>query len=62
MAFLSLTRAASIYKWKAKYDGMNVSEAKRLTAFEDENARLKRMLGEAILDNVVLKNLLAKSL
>jgi putative transposase len=36
----------SIYKWKAKYGGMDVSEAKRLKAFEDENAKLKRMLAD----------------
>ncbi len=44
---------ASIYKWKAKYGGMEVSEAKRLKALEDENAKLKRMLADAMLDNVV---------
>ncbi len=46
---------ASIYKWKAKYGGLDVSEAKRLKALEDENAKLKR-----VLDNVVLKDLLGK--
>ena len=51
---------ASIYKWKAKYGGMEVSEAKRLKALEDENAKLKRMLAEAMLDNVALKDLLGK--
>lgn len=51
---------ASIYKWKAKYGGMDVSEAKRLKALEDENAKLKRMLADAMLDNVALKNLLGK--
>ena len=51
---------ASIYKWKAKYGGMDVSEAKRLKALEDENAKLKRMLAEAMLDNVALKDLLGK--
>ena len=51
---------ASIYKWKAKYGGMEVSEAKRLRALEDENAKLKRMLAEAMLDNVALKDLLGK--
>ncbi|MBS1164781.1 MAG: family transposase [Proteobacteria bacterium] len=48
---------ASIYKWKAKYGGMDVSDAKRLKALEDENAKLKRMLAEAMLDNVALKGL-----
>ncbi len=51
---------ASIYKWKAKYGGMDVSEAKRLRALEDENAKLKRMLADAMLDNVALKDLLGK--
>jgi putative transposase len=48
---------ASIYKWKAKFGGMDVSEAKRLRALEDENAKLKRMLADAMLDNVALKDL-----
>ena len=51
---------ASIYKWKAKYGGLEVSEAKRLRALEDENAKLKRMLADAMLDNVALKDLLGK--
>ena len=51
---------ASIYKWKAKFGGMDISEAKRLRALEDENAKLKRMLADAMLDNVVLKDLLGK--
>ena len=51
---------ASIYKWKAKYGGMDVSEAKRLKALVDENAKLKRMLADAMLDNVALKDLLGK--
>lgn len=51
---------ASIYKWKAKFGGMDVSDAKRLRALEDENSKLKRMLAEAMLDNVALKDLLGK--
>jgi len=51
---------ASIYKWKAKYGGMEVSEAKKLRALEDENSKLKRMLADAMLDNVALKDLLGK--
>ena len=51
---------ASIYKWKAKYGGMDVSEARRLKALEEENARLKRLLPDAMLDNVALKDLLGK--
>ena len=52
---------ASIYKWKAKFGGMDVSEAKRLKALEDENSKLKRMLADAMLDNVALKDLLGKN-
>lgn len=51
---------ASIYKWKANFGGMDVSEARRLRTLEDENARLKRMLADAMLDNVALKDLLGK--
>ncbi|MFG1352698.1 IS3 family transposase [Xanthobacter autotrophicus ATCC 700552] len=51
---------ASIYKWKARFGGMDVSEAKRLRALEDENAKLKRMLADAMLDNVALKDLPGK--
>jgi putative transposase len=50
----------TFYKWKAKYGGMDVSEARRLKALEDENAKLKRMLADSILDNVALKDLLGK--
>ena len=50
----------TFYAWKAKYSGMTVSEAKRLKALEDENTKLKRMLADAMLDNVALKDLLGK--
>jgi putative transposase len=50
----------TFYKWKAKFGGMDVSEARRLKALEDENAKLKRLLAEAMLDNVALKDLLGK--
>jgi putative transposase len=50
----------TFYKWKAKYGGLDVSEARRLKALEDENAKLKRMLADALLDNVALKDLLGK--
>jgi putative transposase len=50
----------TFYKWKAKYGGLGVSEARRLKALEDENAKLKRMLADAMLDNVALKDLLGK--
>ena len=52
--------SATFYKWKAKYGGLDVSEAKRLKALEDENAKLKRLLADAMLDNVALKDLLSK--
>ena len=52
--------SASIYKWKAKYGGMDVSEAKRLKALEDENTRLKKLLADSMLDNAALKDLLGK--
>lgn len=51
---------ANIYKWKARFGGMDVSEARRLRTLEDENAKLKRMLADAMLDNVALKDLLGK--
>ena len=51
---------ASIYKWKARFGSMDVSEAKRLRSLEDENAKLKRLLADAMLDNVALKDLLGK--
>jgi putative transposase len=51
---------ATVYKWKAKYGAMDVSEAKRLKGLEDENARLKRLLADAMLDNAALKDLLGK--
>ena len=50
----------TFYKWKAKYGGMDVSEARHLKALEDENAKLKRMLADSMLDNVALKDLLGK--
>ena len=50
----------TFYKWKAKFGGMDVSEARRLKALEDENTKLKRMLADAMLDNVALKDLLGK--
>jgi putative transposase len=51
---------ATFYAWKAKFGGMDVSEAKRLKNLEDENAKLKRLLADAMLDNVALKDLLQK--
>ena len=52
--------SATFYKWKAKYGGLDVSDAKRLKALEDENAKLKRLLADAMLDKAGLKELLAK--
>jgi putative transposase len=52
--------SATFYKWKARFGGLDVSEARRLKALEDENAKLKRMLADAMLDNVALKDLLGK--
>ncbi|QHP67886.1 IS3 family transposase [Bradyrhizobium sp. LCT2] len=51
---------ASIYKWKARFGGMDVSEAKRLRSLEDENTKLKRLLADAMLDNAALKDLPGK--
>ena len=51
---------ATFYKWKAKYGGLEVSEAKRLRSLEDENAKLKKLLAEAMLDIAVLKDISAK--
>jgi putative transposase len=51
---------ASIYNWKARFGGMDASEARRLKALEDENARLKRLLADAMLDNAALKDLVGK--
>ncbi len=52
---------ATFYNWKAKYGGMEVSEAKRLKALEDENTRLKKLLAEQMLDAAALRELLAKN-
>lgn len=50
----------TFYNWKAKFGGLDVSEAKRLRALEDENAKLKKLLAETMLDNAVLKDLASK--
>ncbi|KTT96831.1 transposase [Sphingomonas sanguinis] len=52
---------ATFYKWKAKYGGLEISEARRLKALEDENARLKRLLADAMLDNAALKEMAGKN-
>ena len=52
--------SATFYTWKAKFGGLEVSDAKRLKQLEDENAKLKRLLAEAMLDNAALKDLMTK--
>ena len=48
---------ATFYKWKSKFGGMNVSDAKRLKSLEDENGKLKKLLAETMLDNAILKDI-----
>jgi putative transposase len=52
---------ATFYKWKSKFGGMEVSEAKRLKALEDENRKLKKLLAEQVMDNATLKEMLTKN-
>ena len=52
--------SATFYKWKAKYGGLQVSDARRLRTLEDENAKLKKLLAESMLDNAILKDVAAK--
>lgn len=52
--------AATFYQWKSKYGGLDVSEARRLKLLTDENAKLKKLLAEAMLDNAMLKELSSK--
>jgi putative transposase len=49
--------SATFYKWKGKFGGLDVSDAKRLKALEDENAKLKKLLAETMLDNAILKDI-----
>jgi putative transposase len=51
---------ATFYNWKSKFGGMDVSEARRLKQLEGENARLKKLLADSMLDNAALKDLLSK--
>jgi putative transposase len=51
---------ATLYNWKAKYGGMDVSDARRLRSLEDENRKLKKLLAESMLDQAALKELLTK--
>jgi putative transposase len=52
--------SATFYSWKAKFGGMDVSDARRLKALEEENAKLKKLLADSMLDNAALKDLLAR--
>lgn len=52
--------SATFYKWKAKFGGLEVSDARRLRVLEEENARLKRLLADAMLDNAMLKDVAGK--
>ena len=51
----------TFYKWKAKFGGLDVSDARKLRALEDENRRLKKLLAEQMLDNAALKELVGKN-
>jgi putative transposase len=51
----------TFYAWKSKFGGLDVSDAKRLKALEDENRKLKRLLAEQVMDNATLKEMLAKN-
>ena len=53
--------SATFYKWKAKYGGMDVSDARKLKTLETENARVKKLLADSMLDNSILKDLLGKN-
>jgi putative transposase len=50
----------TLYRWRAKYGGMEVSDAKKLRALEDENRRLKHLVADLTLDNQMLKHVVAK--
>ena len=53
--------SATFYAWRKKFGGMEASEAKKLKSLEDENAKLKRLLADAMLDNAAMKELLSKN-
>ena len=53
--------SATLYAWKAKYGGMDVSQARKLKVLKEENGRLKRLLADAMLDNAVLKEVVGKN-
>ena len=52
---------ATFYKWRSKYGGMDISDARKLKALEDENGKLKRLLAEQVMDNATLKEMLSKN-
>jgi putative transposase len=52
--------SATFFKWKAKYGGMDVSDARKLKALADENAKLKKLLADAMLDNLMLREIASK--
>jgi len=52
--------SATFYKWKAKFGGLEMSDARKLKALEDENAKLKKLLAEQMLDNAMLKDVAAR--
>jgi putative transposase len=52
--------SGTFYKWKSKFGGMDVSDTKRLRSLEDENAKLKKLLAETMLDNAILKDITSR--
>ena len=53
--------SATFFKWKSRFGGMDVSDARKLKALEEENAKLKRLLAESVMDNATLKEMLTKN-
>ena len=53
--------SATFFKWKSRFGGMDVSDARKLKALEDENTKLKRLLAEQVMDNATLKEMLSKN-
>lgn len=52
---------ATFYKWRSKYGGLEISEAKRLRQLEEENSRLKKLVADLMLDNTMLKDVASKN-
>ena len=59
--YSTLINTQTFYRWKAKYGGLEVSDAQKLKGLEDENRRLKKLLAESMLDVAALKDLLGKN-